>query len=124
MNRHFLSVTAASLALSAGVAHAGSFASDEQMMDACIQQYIADNLAGYQGKVTVNKSATGYHPLSLTERTEVVVTAVHRVKGEKLGTVVCKVSHDGKVTVSSPDAAATARLEKLNKSPVIARTAD
>ena len=123
MKRHLIHATAASLAFAIGSAHAGSIASEEQLMDACIQQFIADNLAGYQGKVTVSKSAVGYHPLSLGSRTEIVVSAVHKTKGESLGAVVCKLNRDGTVS-ASPDAVTSAKIAKLAKASVIARSAD
>jgi hypothetical protein len=123
MNRQLLcALGTASLAVfAAGAAYAGTKANEEQMMDACIHQYIADNLANYQGKVTVNKLASGYQPLLLGVKTQIMVTAVHRTSGAKLGTVVCDASADGAVSVAHPDAVAAAKLAKIVKTPEIAR---
>ncbi len=112
--------TLAALALTSFASHA-EMKHDAHMLDVCVQKYIADNLADYHGKVTVNKLASGYQPFMLRGRTQVKISAVHRTSGEHLGTVVCNVAKDGKVTVAAPGATAAAKLEKLVKAPVVAR---
>jgi hypothetical protein len=125
MNHSLLRIAVASaLAVVGAAAYAETKSEEAHMLDVCVQQYIADNLADYQGKVTVNKLSGGYQPMVYKTRTQVKVTAVHRASGEHLGTVVCNVAKDGKVTVAAHDAIAAARLDKLVKAPLVARNAE
>ena len=125
MNRSILPVAAvAALAFCSAAAHAETKLNEEKLLDACVHQYIADNLADYQGKVTVNKLTGGYHPSVASAKKQIKVTAVHRLSGEHLGTVICNVAKDGKVTVAALDAFAAAKLYNLIKAPVIAHNAE
>lgn len=117
-------VAVASFTFAVTAAHAGARTSEAAVMDACIQQYIAEHLADYEGKVTVNKLAPEHRPILLNLQTQIMVTAVHKTTGTHLGTVKCSVDRDGKISVSAPDTAAAAKLTRLNKAatPVIAST--
>jgi hypothetical protein len=112
----------AALTLAVSAAHAGARPSETALMDACVKQYIAENLANYEGKVTVAKLAPEYRPVILNMETKIMVSAVHKPTGTHLGTVRCSVSREGKISVAAPDAAAAAKLTRLIKAstPVIA----
>jgi hypothetical protein len=116
------STAVAAFTLGVSAAHAGARPSEAALMDACVKQYIAENLANYEGKVTVEKLAPEYLPVVLNMETKIMVSAVHKPTGTHLGTVKCSVSREGKISVSAPDAAAAAKLARLIKSstPVIA----
>ena len=118
--KRLLTAAAALTLLSMTAAHAGARATEAELMDACIHQYVSENLADYQGKVTVNKLGTSHQALSLNTQTQIMVSATHRTSGEDLGTVVCNVSRDGKVTVAAPTSIAAAKLSKLNKTAIVA----
>src|SRR5690348_15420575 len=100
----------ASLTLAVSAAHAGARPAEAALMDACVQQFIAENLAGYEGKVTVAKLAPEYRPVMFNTQMKIMVSAVHKPTGTHLGTVSCSVGHEGKISVAAPDAAAAAKL--------------
>src|SRR5262249_46875638 len=101
--------------LAVGVAHAG----DEQMLNACIQQFIAANLSGYQGKISVHKDAPGLAPWSaIGGRTHVVVSATS-VRGARLGSAVCDVDRDGNVVSLTPASGAVKLSQVAPVAPVV-----
>jgi hypothetical protein len=117
MNRLVKTVSLAALAtLSIGLAHAD----DEQVLDACIQQFIAANLSEYQGKISVHKETPFVSPWSALSRTEVVIS-VTGTHGSQLGSAVCHVDRSGKVVSLTP-ASGAVKLSKL--APIVLAGAD
>jgi hypothetical protein len=93
-----LVITAAASAaalLGTGAAQAGP----EQALNSCIEQFIATNMAGYDGKMTVRKDPSEFQPLMLSapSRYEFSVTAHDKVDGTKLMTATCIAKRDGTV---------------------------
>ena len=124
MNRtgHIAIATAASLML-AGTAQAASNKMLDQMMDTCIQQFVASNFAGYQGKLTVQKSDQSYRGPSLIAGTgsyEITVAAVGRPGSTQLATATCQMARDGSVV--SIKSSTTAALQKAHVEPVVVAT--
>jgi len=89
-------------ALSTGIAQAG----DDQILDACIHEFIASNLSGYQGNISVQKLTPAQLSPLITTHREVVVSA-SRAHGSDFASAVCHVDREGKVTsltlTSSPE---------------------
>ena len=115
-------VAAASL-MFASASQAASNKMLDQMMDTCIQQFVASNLAGYQGKLTVQKSDQRYRGPSLMAGTgsyEITVAAVGRPGSTQLATATCQMSRDGSVV--SIKSSTTAALKKAHVDPVVAAT--
>ena len=99
---------------------ASAESTENQMMDACIEKFVATNLANYQGKVVVHKYAFGVHqPLVLSSNKQFQLSAVHTSTGEDLGSVVCSVARNGEITITKPKAAAALKLARLPKIPVM-----
>jgi hypothetical protein len=116
-------VTAASLAFT-GAAQAASNKMLDQMMDTCIQQFVASNLVGYEGKVTIRKSNTIDNGPSLVAGSSsyrITVSAVSRPGGAQLATATCEMAHDGSViSIRSVPLAALKNLPRA-ESTVVAK---
>lgn len=115
MNRSAKAALAvAAIALTASVAHAN----DEQILDNCIQHFIASNLSGYQGKISVHKEAPALAlPFSATGVMHVVVSAAGK-QGTDFGSAVCHVDRDGNVVSLTP-VSPTIRVSKAPAKPVL-----
>jgi hypothetical protein len=104
-------------------------ADDEQMLDACIQQFIATNFAGFQGKMNVRKeiSRTG-PPLSASNHFVITVSASDPSHGTELASAVCRVTPGGKVVALNPTHVSSkttiASSMHTSKSSVAANTDD
>jgi hypothetical protein len=126
MNRSIARIAATTALVVTAAAHAGASPSDKAMMNACVQRYIADQLADYQGEVKVKKLADSYHPVAFHTRAQVKVTAFHRASGEQLRTVLCNVAKDGSLTVATLGVTSTKPGKirpKLTNAPVVAGNA-
>jgi len=125
MNRfkvnRMLKVTLIAGAASSALLGAGSAqANDDHILDACIQEFIASNLSGYQGNISVQKSAPEISsPLLVAgHRSEVVVTAAH-AHGSELASAMCRVDRDGRV-ISLTLTSGAAKLSKALTRVVVA----
>jgi hypothetical protein len=90
-------------------------ASDSQILDACIQQFIASDLSGYEGKISVHKEPVPYQSLATrSPHGEDVMLSAASVHGEQLVSAVCHVDRSGNVVslVSTPTAAKLSALKK------------
>jgi uncharacterized protein (UPF0371 family) len=120
--RNIAMVTVASLVF-AGAAQAASTKMLDHMMDNCIQQFVASNFAGYQGKITVQKSDSVYDGPSLVAGSgthAITVTAVGRPGSTQLATATCQMARDGSVvSIKSSTAAA---LKQTHADPVVVAT--
>ena len=101
-----------------------ALADDNLMLDACIHEFIANNLSGYQGNVSVHKSVNVPSvPLAAGHRSEVVVSAA-RAHGSEIASAICRVNREGKVTsltlMSGGEKLATVATPAI--SPVVADT--
>jgi hypothetical protein len=113
MNRRLFSTAAVTSAasfalLGAGSARAASSPALNQMMDTCIQQFVASNLADYHGKVSVRKEDSHSPPLVAGQSNYfITVAAVGKESGAQIASATCKMSHDGSVVymTSTPIAA-------------------
>jgi hypothetical protein len=115
-------VTAASLVFG-GAAQAATNKMLDQMMDNCIQQFVASNLAGYEGKITVEKSDGSYHGPSLMAGSgsyEIKVAAIGRPGSSQLATATCQMARDGRVV--SLKSSSTAAITKVQVEPVVVAT--
>ncbi len=120
MNRKLnIAMITASLAL-AGTAQAASNKVLDQMMDTCIQQFVASNFADYQGKVTVQKSASSsivsHRPSLVAGRGHysITVAAVGRPSGTQYATATCQMARDGSVvSIKTVPLAALQQLQRV-----------
>lgn len=99
MNRtstHLAVMAALSAALSVGAAHAN----DEQIMDACIQRFIASDLLGFTGEISIRKQPLHESlPLIAPHTDKIVVTAVD-AHGTRLASATCHLDQSAKAVVS------------------------
>jgi hypothetical protein len=108
-------------ALSSGVASAA--ATEEEMMNTCLEQFVQHNFSDYQGKVTVKKPAgeefTKTGPLLSTSPVyEIKMAAVGNPSGKAFATATCKLTRTGIVLKTQPLAA----LKKAKAmSPAVAK---
>jgi hypothetical protein len=109
-------VTAASLAF-VGAAQAASNKVLDQMMNTCIQQFVANNFADYQGKITIQKPDSTNHGTSLMSggsRHQITVTAVGRPGSTQLATATCQMARDGSVvSIKTLPLAAMKKLSRI-----------
>jgi|GEM_PF-4179810 hypothetical protein len=88
---------ALALLLPAVTAPAAAHTGTNDAVDACIQTFLASDLAKNR-EVTVQKSSHSMpRPLALSGRTQVVVTATGRESGKQLARIVCDVDTKGNV---------------------------
>jgi hypothetical protein len=105
-------VTAASAALfGANAAHADS----EEALNSCIKSFIASNMAGFGGKVTVHTDHSGYQPFGYGSRShyEFSVVAYDKADGETLLTATCVAKRDGTVVSLKSEVASTKVAESF-----------
>ena len=112
--------TAAAIAvLSVGTVQAG----ESKMVDACIQHYIADQLAAYDGKIRVNTEGASYQPLlTASTHAQVAIALTDRASGKTLASAVCKVDRMGKVLSVTATTAMSQKLAARLKPTAVART--
>jgi hypothetical protein len=110
---------AAIAALGVSTAHAG----EKEMVGACIQHYIADQLAAYDGKIRINAENASYQPLlTATTHANVAIELTDRVSGKTLANAVCKVDRMGKVLSVTATSAMSQKLAARLKPATVART--
>jgi hypothetical protein len=98
-------------------------AGEKEMVGACIQHYIADQLAAYDGKIRVDAQEATYQPL-LTASTyaNVAIELTDRASGKTLANAVCKVDRMGKVLSVTATTAMSQKLAARLKPTTVART--
>jgi hypothetical protein len=118
--------TAASTAVAslvfASAAPAASDKATDQTLDACIQHFVASNLADYQGKVTVEKSESSAGNVSPSllvggGNYYVTVSAVGRPGGVPIASATCRIGRDG--SIKSMKTVPLAALKKLRSESVV-----
>ncbi|HTE43510.1 MAG TPA: hypothetical protein VK629_22010 [Steroidobacteraceae bacterium] len=105
-------VTAASAALfGASAAHADS----ELALNSCIKSFIASNMAGFGGKVTIHKEYLGYQPPAFASRGnyEFAVIVHDKADGEKLMTATCIAKRDGTIVSLTSEVMSTKVAESF-----------
>jgi len=118
------STAVASVAL-VNVAQAAPTKALDQMLDTCMQHFVASNLANYQGKVTLEKTENSFgnyvSPLMLgRSHYSVTVSAVGRPGGVPLASATCRIGRDG--SVISMKTMPLAAMKKLrSESAIVAK---
>jgi hypothetical protein len=117
-----LSIRCAAAAISL-VSVSAAQAGEKEMVGACIQHYIADQLAAYDGKIRVDAQDATYQPL-LTASTysDVAIELTDRASGKTLANALCKVDRMGKVLSVTPTSAMSQKLAARLKPTTVART--
>jgi hypothetical protein len=94
----------------------------DQMMDSCIQHFVTNHLADYQGKVTVAKSdktfgTRGASSYLASTPHYVTVTAIVQPGDVPLAAATCRIGRDG--SVISMKTMPLAALKKLQRESVV-----